>query len=708
MKNSSLNGHFLKVLSLASIAGLMFCTNADTAFAQSGVVTGGASGIVVNGGTRTITNNTMTNYTKTESKKNPSGTSMSNPYLFNGGAVLRVLQDATADMASVNLVTGNTYTNTLTFTTTRYKYTAAYGGLIANEGALTNTDNVSFVGNTVTINTVREGSMDASSQLWGGYNTLYGGIIGNRGTIGNIGTLQDNVITGALTNSQTTATIRGGLICNSTDSTHPSATIGDVTGGITNNTITSGTYLYGGLIYNYASSNLATTIGDISGGITDNNVTSYSSLTGGMIYNAGSASAIGDIAGGIKRNIVKSTSQSASGGLIYNSGVIGDISGGISGNKITASVYIKGGLLSNTAGSNSTAEIGNISGGIKNNTVTLSSSGYSSEIAAGGLIYNYGSYTNATAKITSIDEISNNVINIQVQKDIQGGLISNLAGYSNSTATIGNIINGIFNNRITTSAAIQGGLISNGDGWYGHTTSTIENISGGLTNNTVYAGKDVKGGLIYNYRGPGINIAEVTLADSNVTGNVVTAKKSVSGGLIHNDGAMLNLNAEAPNIEISNNIVSGLADLQGGLINNTGGSRSNDPKYATINLAAGVNENEISATGSAEGWLVYNDGYINWNNANANNNTFDGSDANMVYNKGLLDINSAAEQQAFISNNTSNGAGAAIYNYGESIYDSYISDSWQFSSEQELFDTYGISSWDEYVDVINRENKNEF
>ena len=107
----------LKSLSIAAIAGLAFMGGMNSADAKDGVV--------VNGGeTYTFTEETLTGYEKTEEVTNPSGaTSEANAYTFGGGALLKVLQNATTDMTNVTTITGNNYTNTLTSSTSGNKYT---------------------------------------------------------------------------------------------------------------------------------------------------------------------------------------------------------------------------------------------------------------------------------------------------------------------------------------------------------------------------------------------------------------------------------------------------------------------------------------------------------------------------------------------------------------------------------------------------------
>ena len=118
----------LKALSVAALAGLAFMgagagaaeiedseikpsTDENTIISQGdgaisvslsdrklkGTLTGGAAGIVVNSGENvTISDEILTGYEKTEEKSNPGGT-YSSPYVFEGGAVLRVLKNATAN-----------------------------------------------------------------------------------------------------------------------------------------------------------------------------------------------------------------------------------------------------------------------------------------------------------------------------------------------------------------------------------------------------------------------------------------------------------------------------------------------------------------------------------------------------------------------------------------------------------------------------------
>lgn len=710
MKNNSLNGSkILKALSIASIAGLMLYSGSDAVFADSLPVD---------------------TPIKLDNSKALKGNSLNYQTIVRSdlidGALLYNTQSDVGDILggmSHNYVES---TNLL-----------IYGGLIYNSPRSKN--------GSISIGDISGG---ISNNHIKARNGIDGGLIYNKAysqnssaKVGDIsGGIKDNIIETTLS----TASIRGGLLSNYSNGYSTVVQMGNIYGDISGNQIIpNSAYIQGGLIYNVASgTNSSVTMGNIEGGLLNNTVSTQLDVQGGLIYNHG-RSTMGSIAGRISGNNVMSANNYVSGGLILNgNSTIGDLHSGITSNNVSAGTYVIGGLINNSG------NIGSVEESISSNCISAGT------YINGGLIKNSGlvgtlndvSYNNVTADsyiVGGAINNSNSIVGITggmeynqvVASDyINGGLIYNvpvissgdpgvrkspsLRSSSSDTASrkysIGYISGGIKNNIVSSSSYINGGLIYNaGQNYF--------DIGGGTFEEEEYEERDVLDELLpgtgtlipsggNTQTQSGMIIGKIT---EGILNNEVSASGNINGGLIYNAKSKI----EGIYGGIHNNTVTSKANIKGGLIYNSlngedaiymNSGLSVDPKNASITIDGGIYENSISAI-NADGWLLNNGGYIEWNNAYSIDNTFNGDKGSMIYNDNLLDINSAEGGSVLIANNTSTADGATIYNYGESMYNNFLSlKTKEGTTEQDFFNHVGISSWDELVNIENDKTKNDF
>lgn len=323
-------------------------------------------------------------------------------------------------------------TNTYTLAQLNNRYLYAFGGVIYNEGNMSNIV-ADFIGNYV--EAFHENAQTRSSV------SAYGGAIGNYGTIGKIsGDFINNYTYG-----QSFYLAGGGAIDNE-NKTGSTSVISEIAGNFIGNYAYSETQSpYGGAIYNHAYSGTAkigeikanflgnyvygsnvyggaiaqktmpsatSEIGNISGDFMGNyGVTNGNYAQGGAIYNkadyANTTSKMGDIVGDFVGNYVNSQAN-AQGGAIYNMGVNGqattkNIIGDFIGNYAFVSTFantaitVQGGAIFNSKNDRGRASVGTITGEFLNNRAYAYS--VSSALAEGGAIYNSATVGNASVGI---------------------------------------------------------------------------------------------------------------------------------------------------------------------------------------------------------------------------------------------------------------------------------------------------------------------
>lgn len=469
---------------------------------------------------------------------------------------------------------------------------AGKGGIIIDSGRTLNVNNVGSLNTDGTVKAAWKGFNDAIFTLNsdGVLNFMGENVIANNST-----TAQKNIIT----NIAGKVNFSEGAKLNLIDNTYGSSliyssdgTVGDINGIIKGNTINKNAN-YQGLIYNGSSdADKISKMGDISGTIS-NNTLKGTNVYGGTIINISKGtSEIGNISADITGNSV-TASTGLYGGLIRNESAggnlkIGDISGKIENNSLVINSVIYGALISNKATNGGNAEMGEISSTITNNTVGSNSS--NSETT--GLISNEGN-SNGLANISAITgDILNNTLNLASRR-LLGGLVYNFA--KTYTASIGDI-SGKLNNNIINVNGTNGGVIFNAaEGAY---NSEIADVTGEISGNkiTSVGGNSINGGLIYNYS-KSTGVAKMGDISANITDNIVTAKSLVTGGLLYNCKGSSTIEGVSGNVSGNTVITSG--EIEGGLINNEG----------SIGLISGdFTNNYIESTANkVNGGLIYNE-----------------------------------------------------------------------------------------------------
>ena len=499
--------------------------------------------------TKTIDNGTVTD---------PSGTTSSNPYLFNSGAGLNNPEGTTTSIDNV-LYKDNKVTGTLESTTSGYKHAEIKGGAVYNAGNISEITGA-FINNGITANAIETAGS--------AYIYSYGGAIYNaeNAEIGNI--TADFIGNYATTTSSSSA--YGGAIYNT-------ATIGDITGDFIGNYVSSSySDAEGGAINN----NWYSTIGDITGDFIGNYATGYSAL-GGAIFNSGT---IGDIAGDFIGNYA-AASFSANGGAIYNGyhSTIGNITGDFIGNYATASSSANGGAIYNVR------TIGDITGDFIGNYVSSSSS------ANGGAIYNY---EGTIGDITG--DFIGNYVSSSSSSSANGGAICN-------KGTIGDITGDFIGNYATGDNNIIAGAISN------YSEGTIGDINGDFIGNYVQSSFTGKGGAIYHYTASQ-NIVSVGYITGDFVGNyVLGGTGTAEGGAIYNRVSAGTISiGDIVGDFVGNYVNSSGDDAYGGAIYNSSSYSSNGQNHIVLGDITGdfIGNYAISTNGytfsNANGGAIYN------------------------------------------------------------------------------------------------------
>ena len=496
---------------ILNIIGQNFTIDGD---GHSGIVVDTAQNLNIKGGK-------WTGFSKSETVSNPTEASSANPYIFEGGTILKIADGATVNIKDSAEFSNNSYTYTISKSSSGDKaYGHMYGGIISNEGTIKGID-ADIINNSV--------AQNSTNYV---YNYLYGGLISNKGTIGDInGKINSNTITNTETGSASSY-FYGALIANLA-STAGTTEIGDINGEISNNNINVNEARYKGGIYNYASvADSTAKIGDINAKFTGNTIAATSSIIeGGYIYNdtkVDEATAeIGDINGEISNNSVTSNSGFIWGGLITNNyAKIGKITSDFKNNTTRTSFDIIGSLIYSDHSS-----IDEISGDIKNNT-------------ASGSIKSFSGIENRAGYIGLISgEISGNTANLTKADSQIYGFIKNL-GNSTTKSTIAKITSDFSNNSFASVGAATGGTIMNS------TNSEItEGIIGDFTNNSIIStgtGALARAGAIYNIG----SISTITARNTGFIGNYAQSSGTGAyGGAIQNvsDGVIGNILADFTN-----------------------------------------------------------------------------------------------------------------------------------------------------------------
>ena len=379
--------------------------------------------------------------------------------------------------ASIGNITGDFVGN---YVSSSSSSSDVYGGMIFNSGTNASIGSITgdFVGNYVKASSSIQGGMiynyygtidSITGDFVGNYvkasSSIQGGMIYNSGTMGSItGDFVGNyVYSGTYTH--------GGMIYNS-------GTMGNITGDFVGNYVYSGTYTHGWMIYNSG------TMGNITGDFVGNYVSSSSYIQGGMIDNNNTNSSIGSITSDFVGNYVSSSSYVL--GMIHSSGSIESITGDFVGNYVSSSSYIYCGMIYNTKGtidsitgdfvgnyvsSSSSFIYGGMIDNLKYSTIGSITGNFvgnyvsSSSHTQGGMIRNEASTDSSSSVATSrIGDITGEFSGNYVYSSgnyVDGGLIYNYGNYSN-IATIGaldgsgNVVGGIVNSSFYNNIAITG------------------------------------------------------------------------------------------------------------------------------------------------------------------------------------------------------------------------------------------------------------
>ena len=532
--------------------------------------------------TKTIDNGTVTD---------PSGTTSSNPYLFNSGAGLNNPEGTTTSIDNV-LYKDNKVTCTLESTISSYKYAEIKGGAVYNAGNISEITGA-FINNGITANAIETAGSAYIYSYGGAIYNAENAEIGNitADFIGNYAKSENRYAEGgAIANAGgTIGDITGDFIGNYAKSENNNAyggainnnwysTIGDITGDFIGNYAKSeNNNAYGGAIYNVYDS----TIGNITGDFIGNYATASSSANGGAIYNVRT---IGDITGDFIGNYVSSSSSSydANGGAIYNvyDSTIGNITGDFIGNYATASSSANGGAIYNVR------TIGDITGDFIGNYVSSSSSSYD---ANGGAIYNYEG---------TIGDITGDFIGNYVSSSsssANGGAICN-------KGTIGDITGDFIGNYATGDNNIIAGAISN------YSEGTIGEINGDFIGNYVQSSFTGKGGAIYHYTASQ-NIVSVGYITGDFVGNyVLGGTGTAEGGAIYNHVSAGTISiGDIVGDFVGNYVNSSGDDAYGGAIYNSSSYSSNGQNHIVLgDITGDFIGNYATASSSAYGGAIYN------------------------------------------------------------------------------------------------------
>lgn len=394
-------------------------------------------------------------------------------------------------------------------------------------------------------------------------------------------------------------------------------------------------YAYGGAIYN--SKYINELIGDFV-----RNSASGGNSNGGAIYNHswGAAPEITNLQGNFIENYV-TANEDASGGAIYNKGIIGDGS-------LNNSLFYKnsatgsrayGGAIFN--GGNNSGKINELTAFFVENKVTAHDSD-----AMGGALHNTEGGSIGTIKNDFVGNIAEGVYAV-------GGALTNLDG-----STIENIESNFIGNKALSSAF--NAETSKGGGAIANYKSSIKNINGNFIGNEVTINY---GGAILNF---GVD-ADIT----NITSKIFTNNKAGYGGAIANmkDAVTDHINTNFIGNEsnflggaVFNHSRSTIKDLKGNFMDNTsrkdGGAIYNGNNSVIEKVTANfVNNTASSESYNTRGGAVYNENsditIVNSNFAN----------------------NSAVSTKQDYNDGPAEAKGGAIYNAGNAtlIADNYIS-----------------------------------
>ncbi|MBO6281203.1 MAG: hypothetical protein J6N49_01590 [Alphaproteobacteria bacterium] len=554
----------------------------------------------------------------------------------------------------------NASSGTINQTATGSKYSFVYGGGLSNSSTITSITS-DFVGNSLTTTSQRSAS---SGTL---YSSSIGGAIGNYSSSGSKVSIGDitgdfigNYVNAAVSGSGVDAAAYGGAIGNSLYGFVPIPTIGNINGDFIGNYVStavsaSGVHAaaYGGAIsndigiignitgdfinnYTFSTSSSAYggaivntgqgKISSITGDFINNYASGYSAAYGGAISGGGTDSVIGNINGNFINNYASATSSSAQGGAIANS--LGTI-GNITGDFINNYAFSSNSSVSGGAIYNiNSRQINSITGDFIGNYAT-STGTHTYDYVQGGAIFNAGTIT-----ITS-DFINNYASS--VNSFVRGGAINN----QRKISILGNFTN---NYAFSSKHYVVGGAIVNLSG-------TISTITGDFINNyakTSSSTYKAYGGAIYSgnvsSNAPSYNANSIiTLSGNTFTGNYVDNNGTITPNSIYNAGIIniangktvtINDGYDGLNEAVLNIGSSSIFNLNGtevthniGILNNAG----------TINLADNV-------TTDANGLITGSTGNINIGNSaafniNENNGTLQTDSLGVVSNSGTMNWN---------------------------------------------------------------------
>ncbi len=454
------------------------------------------------------------NFVNTDSNNintNINSISLNYGALYNNGVIGSLDSDGNSIGGIKGLFLNNK--NTIINQGTAYANVHATGGGITNEGNIgyviadfiNNSiyTEASSVGGGGIANTSYIGSIigDFTGNSLESKCSSYGGAIYNTGSINIItGNFSENKVIGQGSGAQGGAIYNTGAI---------GALTGDFIGNYAIADIQNYTYIYGGAIYNNSQ------IGNITGSFYNNYLIGDTKRlsSGGAIFMDNNAK-VNSIVGDFANNYITESTSSASGGALYNKGIIGVIT-----------------------------ENGDVSGGVfgtfSNNHVTTSGNLSSGSGSFGGAI------SNGKTIVTFVGDFVNNYVYSENNKSQGGGINTSGKIYNIYSDFIGNYADSIMHYS-------YGGAVYN--------SGTIDNIFGDFSNNYANAQKSAKGGAIHNYK-------DIGTVNGNFQGNYAkSVEHSAEGGAIYNEGNIIAINGSFYN----NNSQSSESSANGGAILNRG------------------------------------------------------------------------------------------------------------------------------------------
>jgi hypothetical protein len=509
-----------------------------------------------------------------------------------------------------------------------------YGGAIANQSGMIEGITGSFVGNYIEANNFAGGGAIYSGEETTNLSYKIGYIVGD--FIENYATSNESLaFGGAICNGNTIGFITGDFIGNSTNNKGAEHTIGgaiynygeigDITGHFFENSSSAESSIaQGGAIYNSG------TLKDINGDFVSNFTVAPNAAEGGAIYNH-IDSTINDIVSNFEGNYVQSTTDSADGGAIFNSGKIRNITGNFDKNSATAQKGAVGGAIYNIG------EINSIKGDFRENTTSSNSDG----VGCGTAIYNAGEIKSIEGDFLNNTGKSNNTA-------------SSIAGTLSNDGTITNIKSDFTGNKVISEGKAYGGAIYN--------TGSISSIEGTSSQNSTSGANTSYGGAIYNYNG---TIKKLSV-DFNDNYSLATATKGTAiGGAIFNNGIINNITGD-----FSGNYTYSKYNVSGGALYNSGilGTVDDNGNVTASNLNSNF-KNNYALGAISYGGAIYNIGNIgditgafDGNYGYSTSKTYGGT----VFNNGSIGNISSKFTNSFGAS-TADVYGGAIYNYKEGV-----------------------------------------